>query len=232
MSIQDQDIEAVIRSPTEMDLLSNAPLHLAAQSDASKNVNIQDKDGRTPLHLAAQSDAYMCIDSLWIDNTDVNFNIQDKDGRTPLHLAAQSDAFMCIHSLLKDSTDVNVNIQDKDGRTPLHLAPQSGWEYFLQKFLEHGADPSDIKSLWQSRLGSGTVKEIPGLLKLWENAANGFDYGTIDTLVKDISMADNHVTIDSIVWEWEFRLSSISVAPLESSGARPNGRMQKSMSFS
>jgi ankyrin repeat protein len=191
------------------------PLHLAAQLDSSNCVysllgngtnvdaNIQDNDGRTPLHLAAQLDSSNCIYSLLRNGTNVDANIQDNDGRTPLHLAARLDSSNCVYSLLRNGTNVDVNIQDKEGCTPFQAVAFSDWEDLVLKLLEHGADPPNIKRWWHSRQDSSTEKEVPGYLKLWENAANGFDYGTIGALVKDILMAEEHTTFGSIVWEWE-----------------------------
>jgi ankyrin repeat protein len=191
------------------------PLHLAAQSNSSNCVysllqnstnidaNIQDKDGRTPLHLAAQSNSSNCVYSLLQNSTNIDANIQDKDGRTPLHLAAQLKSSNCVYSLLQDSTNIDANIQDKDGRTPFQTIVFSDWEYLVLQFLERGADPSNIKRWWQSRQDSSREKEVPKYLKLWENAANGFDYQTVDAIVKDILAAEKHSTFGSIVWEWE-----------------------------
>jgi ankyrin repeat protein len=194
---------------------SRTPLHLAAQSNSSNCVysllqnstnidaNIQDKDSRTPLHLAAQSNSSNCVYSLLQNSTNINANIQDKDGRTPLYLAAQLKSSNCVYLLLQDSTNIDANIQDKDGRTPFQTIVFSDWEYLVLQFLERGADPSNIKRWWQSRQDSSREKEVPKYLKLWENAANGFDYQTVDAIVKDILAAEKHSTFGSIVWEWE-----------------------------
>jgi ankyrin repeat protein len=124
---------------------------------------------------------------------------EDNDGCTPLHLAAQSDSSRCVYSLLQNSTGIDANIQDNDGRTPFQAVAFLDREDLVPELLERSADPSKIKEWWQSWQDSSTKKEIPGYLRLWENAANGFDYGTIDTLVKNISIAEDHVTFGSIV---------------------------------
>jgi ankyrin repeat protein len=160
VTIQDQTIEAVVPSLTEMGLLTKE------QPSLSTNTYHEDNDGNTTLHLAAQSDPSNCIYSLLKNSTNVDVNIQDNNGRTRFHLAAQLDSSNCIYSLLRNSTNVDVNIQDKDGHTSFQAAAFLGWEDLVLEYLEYGADPFNIKRWWQSRQDPSIVKEIPGYLKL------------------------------------------------------------------
>ena len=83
----------------------------------------------------------------------------------------------------------NIKAVGKDGRTPLHDAAQAGSDRIIC-----------LLNLENDTCGPSA---IAATLKLWENAASGFHYRTIDALMNEIFMADSHITFDSIVWEWE-----------------------------
>lgn len=191
------------------------PLHLAAQSGWSYCVcclltfctnvdaNIQDNDGRTPLHLAAQLDALTCVYFLLTNGTNIDANVQDKDGRTPLHLATMFSPSSDVISLLTNSSMVDRNILDKNGHAPFHVVCSKEWGLEFLKLLECGADPSITKSKWGSRPDSRRKTKALKLLKLWENAANGFKYQTLAALVDDTWLTESHTAFSSVVWEWE-----------------------------
>ena len=134
---------------------------------------------------------------------------KDNKGHTGIRLAAQSDSSNCVSSLLRYSTNLDVNIQDKNGRAPFQAVKFSYSNHLALTLLKHGVDPSIVKSWWNSEHDSSTEqdlsteKKVSRYLKLWENAANGFDFGNVNALVPDIRLAEQHGISGSIMLEWE-----------------------------
>ena len=108
-------------------------LHLAAEKGYKqvfdlllkkcKNINEQDRNGRTALHVAAMNGSYEAA-KLLLDQKEIDASRPDRDGKTALHLAAVHGGSMVLKRLL--DSKLNPEARDMDGRTPLHLAAMNG----------------------------------------------------------------------------------------------------------
>lgn len=101
-----------------------APKHVKAIQlliKSGRDLNIQDKNGRTPLHIAATKGHVEAVELLLRNG--VKLNLQDKAGLTPVMIAAQKGFMGVVVKLLEKGADLLVI--NPDGANALALAQKN-----------------------------------------------------------------------------------------------------------
>ncbi|KAL3201811.1 hypothetical protein MRX96_042827 [Rhipicephalus microplus] len=104
-----------------------------------RDVNHQDRQGRTALHYASHTccEHTAPVISLLLQN-EAKVDIKDKHGFSPLHFASQAGSVDAIQLLLDAGADPNAT--GLGGIAPLHLAASAGKIAAVRLLLERGAD--------------------------------------------------------------------------------------------
>ncbi|KAH8035372.1 hypothetical protein HPB51_004613 [Rhipicephalus microplus] len=104
-----------------------------------RDVNHQDRQGRTALHYASHTccEHTAPVISLLLQN-EAKVDIKDKHGFSPLHFASQAGSVDAIQLLLDAGADPSAT--GLGGIAPLHLAASAGKIAAVRLLLERGAD--------------------------------------------------------------------------------------------
>lgn len=104
-----------------------------------RDVNHQDRQGRTALHYASHTccEHTAAVISLLLQN-EAKVDIKDKHGFSPLHFASQAGSVDAIQLLLDAGADPSAS--GLGGIAPLHLAASAGKIAAVRLLLERGAD--------------------------------------------------------------------------------------------
>ncbi|XP_077499004.1 uncharacterized protein LOC144110067 [Amblyomma americanum] len=104
-----------------------------------RDVNHQDRQGRTALHYASHTccEHTAAVISLLLQN-EAKVDIKDKHGFSPLHFASQAGSVDAIQLLLDAGADPSAT--GLGGIAPLHLAASAGKIAAVRLLLERGAD--------------------------------------------------------------------------------------------
>ncbi|XP_014232795.1 ankyrin-3-like [Trichogramma pretiosum] len=135
-----------------------ATMLFEVSNDKGKTVQVDavDKEGRTPLQVALAYDNIKMVEFLL--RRGANPNLADTEGLTPLHIICKK-----FHNepeeLLKTFFEINdelnqlvhVDVRDNSGLTPLQWGVANHWMNVTNLLLDHGAGPSNLVSLTESR---------------------------------------------------------------------------------
>lgn len=119
----------------------------------------------------------------------------------PLLAAAELGNSKLVQILLDYGADIN--IEHSIYGPPVVAAAFADRNDTAIMLLEHGADASQASRWWDSRQSPTAVKEMPTYLRLWQNAANGYEYQSLGNLFEDMVEDGNKVHSKSFCWEWE-----------------------------
>ncbi|MDF3048069.1 MAG: hypothetical protein K0R73_1187, partial [Candidatus Midichloriaceae bacterium] len=101
-----------------------------------RNINAQDKDGKTPLHWVAANGHKEIVELLLANKA--NIEAVANNGGTPLMFAAHNGHKEIVELLLANKA--NIEAKDKEGNTSLHYAVSNGHEEIVELLLEKDAD--------------------------------------------------------------------------------------------
>lgn len=129
-----------------------------------RDVNHQDRQGRTALHYASHTccEHTAAVVSLLLQNG-AKVDIKDKHGFSPLHFASQAGSVEAIQLLLDAGADPSA--MGLGAIAPLHLAASAGNTAAVRVLLEHGADVLSFSHDGKSPLCCAGSADVYGILR-------------------------------------------------------------------
>lgn len=104
----------------------------------SRDIQMQDKQGRNLMMLIAGKDSHKNILKFMVENLQTDLNAQDRQGRTALHYAVISADLGMIKMLLQYGALLDT--QDHEGKTPLYYAVEKNHVRIVDFLVSNGAD--------------------------------------------------------------------------------------------
>ena len=106
----------------------------------SRNMNYQDRNGKTALIAAAEGGHELLVYELI--NFGVNINLKKQNGITALHLESQNGHLQNVQALLLKGADINglAVYKFKKDYTPLIFAALNGYDQVVSELIQKGAN--------------------------------------------------------------------------------------------